>query len=213
MKLTAQEARAFNEALRAYDRQRYIDKHGHDPLTVSQAEPAHQDPPALSDNEYADILMSELWGIVQAPAKYLNRLEAAHERLERARTRAYYPASTRYDKDRVKSSNTSDLTDTVDMLMRAEQAEQTARTAYMAAMASLDYITHAAGLDARTRRIWHLYYSGKGHTMDSIAAQMGLTRAQVKYALNGVKTQAKICMAISNIAEQNTIEEENDYAY
>ena len=213
MRLTAQESRAFNEALRAYDRQRYIDKHGHDPLTVSQAQPAHQEPPALSDNEYADVLMSELWGVTQAPATMYKRWEAAYERLERLRSRAYSIPPVRYDKDRVKSSNTSDLSDTVDIIMQAENAEFAARSAYQAALASLDYITHAARLDNRTRRIWHLYYAGKGHTMESIAEQMGLTRAQVKYALNRVRTQAQLCMAISNITEQNLVEEGVDYAY
>lgn len=188
----------ISDVLRAYYNERNRELAGGVEIPAPTEEQTQYRP---SQNEIADNLIWQMHRMTLNPGWAYGRWEAAYERLQRLRSRAYSIPPVRYDKDRVQSSNSSDLSDTVDVLMAAEQREFAARMHYLAALASLDYVMDVAEFDPLTARIWHLYYSGLGYSMETIASQLGITRARVRYALERTRNSRDLCMAINYISE------------
>ena len=154
----------------------------------------------MTDNEYADIMMTAAYAVQQAPAEARQRLLAARDRVADIRARLCSLRAVRYDRDRVQTSTVHDLSDDLGDLQEAEHEVWVAETLYLAAIASLRYCCLAAGFGRRQTDIWTMYY-GYGHSLGSIALMTGLTKSQVQYLTSGVRASRDFCLGIGRIAE------------
>ncbi len=158
----------------------------------------------MTDNEYADIMMTEAYTVKQAPAEALQRLRAARDKVATLRARACSIGAVRYDRDRVQSSHTHDLSDDMCAIDDAAEAAWLAYMEYLAMCASLRLCCMAAGFGATQTSIWMMYYA-YGHSMGSIALLTGRTKSQVQYLLTGVRPERDFCLGIDTIANSGEI--------
>lgn len=102
----------------------------------------------MTDNEYADIMMTEAYSVKQAPAEALQRLRAARDKVATLRARACSIGAVRYDRDRIQSSHTHDLSDDMCAIDDAAEAAWLAYMEYLAMCSSLRLCCMAAGFGA-----------------------------------------------------------------
>lgn len=162
----------------------------------------------MTDNEYADTLIHEARCVKLAPAEALEDLQLARDRVETLRSKMTGISGVRYDKDRVQTSRTYDLSDAMADLDDAERDEWRASMIYTAAVSSLQYCCMAAGFDAYQTRIWMMYY-GSGISMGIIAMVMRTTKSRVQYLLTGIKSERDFCFGVDALSQYDILEEDN----
>lgn len=164
----------------------------------------------MTDNQYADMLMAEALRVKLAPAEALEDLQRAREHVETLRSKMTGVSGIRYDRDRVQTSRTYDLSDAMADLYDAERDEWRASMIYTAAISSLQYCCMAAGFSAYQTRIWMMYY-GAGISMGMIAMAMRTTKSRVQYLLTGTKIERDFCFGIDNLSQYDILEQEDNY--
>ena len=164
----------------------------------------------MTDNEYADTLIYESRCVKLAPAEALGDLQRARDRVDTLRSKMAGLGGIRYDKDRVQTSRTYDLSDAMADLDEAERDEWRASMIYTAAISSLQYCCMAAGFSAYQTRIWMMYY-GAGISMGMIAMAMRTTKSRVQYLLTGTKIERDFCFGIDNLSQYDILEQEDNY--
>lgn len=160
----------------------------------------------ISDSEYADIVEYEANIVKQAPEEARTKLDAALEKLELLKSKAYNAGAIRYDKERVQSSIQYDMSDTIAAITETEKMIERLKMQLFAASSSLKYICTAAGFDPFQIKIWDMYYN-QGYSMGTIAVFAHTTKSRVQYLLTGFNTQVAFLRAIDILSEYDILED------